>query len=90
MLRRFISVLIPVAFLMAGCAEMEAPVLEESATPESVLATKCVNTVENADDGTLLLCLEEDVALRLAAGESVPEWEEVRPNHFVACHHKRI
>lgn len=20
----------------------------------------------------------------------VPEWEEVRPNHFVACHHKRI
>ena len=77
MLRRFISVLIPVAFLMAGCAEMEAPVLEESATPESVLATKCVNTVENADDGTLLLCLEEDVALRLAAGESVPEWEEV-------------
>lgn len=77
MIRRFISILLPAAFLAAGCAEMESPLLEETETPAAVLATKCVNTAEKADDGTLLLYLEEDVALRIAEGESVPEWERV-------------
>ena len=77
MIRRFISVLLPTALLAAGCAEVESPLLEEAETSAAVLATKCVNTVEKADDGTLLLYLEEDVALRLAEGEAVPEWEQV-------------
>ena len=58
MIRRFISVLLPTALLAAGCAEVESPLLEEAETPAAVLATKCVNTVEKADDGTLLLYLE--------------------------------
>ena len=77
MIKRLISVLLPAAFLAAGCTEMEAPVQPEIETPQSVLATKCLNTVERASDGTLLLYLEEDAALKIAAGETVPEWDQV-------------
>ena len=77
MIKRLISVLLPAAFIAAGCTEKEAPVQPEMETPQSVLATKCVNTVEKASDGTLLLCLEEEAALKLAAGETVPEWDQV-------------
>ena len=77
MIRRFISILLPAAFVVAGCTQEE--IVPETARPAdaSPLATKCVNTVEKAADGTLLLYLEEEAALKLAQGESVPEWDNV-------------
>ena len=70
--------MLPAVFIAAGCAQMEEPLVEEKApTSASPLATKCVNTVENAADGTLLLYLDEETALKLAQGECVPEWEQV-------------
>ena len=75
MIRRFISILLPAAFVVAGCAQDE--LLPEDDRPVEVLATKCVNSVERAADGTLLLYLEEDAALKLSQGETVPEWEQV-------------
>ena len=70
--------MLPAVFFTAGCAQMEEPLAQEQApSSASPLATKCVNTVENAADGTLLLYLEEETALKLAQGESVPEWEQV-------------
>ena len=85
MIKRLISVLLPAAFLAAGCTEMEAPVQPEIETPQSVLATKCLNTVERASDGTLLLYLEEDAALKIAAGETVPEWDQVCAEYGIEC-----
>ena len=77
MIRRFIGILLPAAFAVAGCAQYE--ILPEDVRPveASPLATKCVNTVERAADGSLLLYLEEDAALKLAKGEAVPEWDQV-------------
>lgn len=70
--------MLPAVFFAAGCAQMEEPLAQEQApSSASPLATKCVNTVENAADGTLLLYLEEEAALKLAQGECVPEWEQV-------------
>ena len=77
MIRRFISIMLPAVFLAAGCAQMEEPLAQEAAPSDSPLATKCVNTVEKAADGTLLLYLEEQTALKLAQGESIPEWDQV-------------
>jgi hypothetical protein len=57
MIRRFISIMLPAVFLAAGCAQMEEPLAQEAAPSASPLATKCVNTVEKAADGTLLLYL---------------------------------
>ena len=70
--------MLPAVFVAAGCAQMEEPLVEEKApTSASPLATKCVNSVENAADGSLLLYLEEETALKLAQGECVPEWDQV-------------
>ena len=70
--------MLPAVFIAAGCAQMEEPLVEEKApTSASPLATKCVNSVENAADGSLLLYLEEETALKLAQGECVPEWNQV-------------
>ena len=70
--------MLPAVFIAAGCAQMEEPLVEEMApTSASPLATKCVNSVENAADGSLLLYLEEETALKLAQGECVPEWDQV-------------
>ena len=70
--------MLPAVFFAAGCAQMEEPLVEEKApTSASPLATKCVNSVENAADGSLLLYLEEETALKLAQGECVPEWNQV-------------
>jgi subtilisin family serine protease len=77
MIRRFISIMLPAVFLAAGCAQMEEPLAQEAAPSASPLATKCVNTVEKAADGTLLLYLEEEAALKLAQGQCVPEWDQV-------------
>ena len=77
MIRRFISIMLPAVFLAAGCAQMEEPLAQEAAPSASPLATKCVNTVEKAADGTLLLYLEEEAAIKIAQGECVPEWDQV-------------
>ena len=77
MIRRIFSILFPSAILVAGCSQLEEPAPQVSEAPEaSVLATKSVNTSEAADQGTLLLYLEEELALKLAAGEGTPEWDE--------------
>ena len=77
MIRRFISILLPAAFVLAGCAQDEIQPEGVRPVEASPLATKCVNTVERAAEGSLLLYLEEDAALKLAQGESVPEWDQV-------------
>ena len=77
MIRRFISILLPAAFVMAGCAQDEILPQDVRPTEASPLSTKCVNSVERAADGSLLLYLEEESALKLAQGETVPEWEQV-------------
>ena len=77
MIRRFISILLPAAFVLVGCAQDEIQPEGVRPVEASPLATKCVNTVERAAEGSLLLYLEEDAALRLAQGESVPEWDQV-------------
>ena len=69
--------MLPAVFVTAGCAQMEEPLAQEATPSASPLATKCVNTVEKAADGTLLLYLEEEAALKLAQGECAPEWEQV-------------
>ena len=69
--------MLPAVFLAAGCAQMEEPLAQEAAPSASPLETKCVNTVEKAADGTLLLYLDEETALKLAQGECVPEWDQV-------------
>ena len=69
--------MLPAVFLAAGCAQMEEPLAQEAAPSASPLATKCVNTVEKAADGTLLLYLEEEAAIKIAQGECVPEWDQV-------------
>ena len=69
--------MLPAVFLAAGCAQMEEPLAQEAAPSASPLATKCVNTVEKAADGTLLLYLEEETAIKIAQGECVPEWDHV-------------
>ena len=75
MMRRYISLLIPAVLFAAGCAELEAPGTGALELEQTVLATKSVNTSDNADQGSLLLFLDEDVALALAQGEGSPEWE---------------
>ncbi len=75
MIRRIFSLTLPAVLLAAGCAEKELPVLEESSVVKTPLATKTVNNSQNADAGTLLVYLEEEVALQLAHGEGTPEWE---------------
>ena len=77
MIRRFISILLPAAFVVAGCTQAELQPEDARPVGCSPLATKCVNTAERAADGSLLLYLEEDAALKLAQGESVPEWDQV-------------
>lgn len=77
MIRKFINILF-LAAILVGCAEeLSAPTQEQSAMPETVLATKCVNDATDAAAGSLLLYLDEDDALRLAKGEGTPEWEAV-------------
>ena len=64
------------AVAAAGCAKVEEPVLQsQPVTNVPAVATKCVNTSADADGNTLLLCLDEDLALKLAEGVSVPEWD---------------
>ena len=75
MIRRFFSLTLPAVLLAVGCAEKELPVLEESNVVKTPLATKSINTSQNADAGTLLVYLDEEVALNLEKGEGTPEWE---------------
>ena len=75
MIRRIFSLTLPAVLLAVGCAEKELPVLEESSVVKTPLQTKSVNTSEKADAGTLLVYLDEEVALQLAQGEGTPEWE---------------
>ena len=78
MIRKCVAALMFVAFA-AGCAEMEEPALQQDGTGSSVTApvTKCLNTSENADSNTLLLYLDEEVALNLEAGIFTQEWEDM-------------
>lgn len=76
MIRRIFSLTLPAVLIAVGCAEKELPVLEESSVVKSPLATKTLNTSQSADAGTLLLYLDEEVALQLAHGEGTPEWEQ--------------
>ena len=74
MIKRIFSILIPAAVVAAGCSQLEEPAQEQIATPEASLLTKCVNSADNAQEGTLLVYLDEDLALMLAEGEGTPEW----------------
>ena len=76
MIRRIFSLTLPAVLLAVGCAEKELPVLEESSVVKTPLQTKSVNTSEKADAGTLLVYLDEEVALQLAQGEGTAEWEQ--------------
>ena len=78
MIRKCVAALMFVAFA-TGCAEMEEPALQQDGNGSSVTApvTKCLNTSENADSNTLLLYLDEEVALNLEAGVVTQEWEEM-------------
>ena len=77
MIRKFFSILFPIAVLAAGCSQLEEPVPGAPETPAgSPLVTKSVNSAEAAQAGTLLLYLDEEVALKLAAGEGTPEWDQ--------------
>ena len=77
MIRRFFSILFPTAILFAGCSQFEEPAPQAPQTPAAEsLATKSVNTSEAAAPGTLLLYLDEEVALKLAAGQGTSEWDE--------------
>ena len=77
MIRRFFSILFPIAVLAAGCSQLDEPMPGASETPaDSPLVTKSINTAEAAQAGTLLLYLDEEVALKLAEGEGTPEWDQ--------------
>ena len=76
MIRRIFSLLLPAALVAVGCAEKELPVLEQPSAEQTKLATKCLNSSERAEEGTLLLYLDDAVALQLAAGEGTAQWEE--------------
>ena len=68
--------MLPAALVAVGCAEKELPVLEQPSAEQTKLATKCLNSSERAEEGTLLLYLDDAVALQLAAGEGTAQWEE--------------
>ena len=68
--------MLPAALVAVGCAEKELPVLEQPSAEQSPLATKCLNTSERAEAGTLLLYIDDAVAQQLAMGEGTPEWEQ--------------
>lgn len=77
MIKRFFSILFPTVIMAASCAQIEETTPDKVVTtPEPSLATKCVNTSEGAEPGTLLLYLEEDMALKLAEGEGTAAWDE--------------
>ena len=77
MIRKFFSILFPIAVLAAGCSQLEEPAPDAPETPTgSPLVTKSVNSAEAAQAGTLLLYLDEEVALKLAQGEGTPEWDQ--------------
>ena len=76
MIRRIFSLMLPAALVAVGCAEKELPVLEQPSAEQTKLATKCLNSSERAEEGTLLLYLDDAVALQLAAGEGTAQWEE--------------
>ena len=77
MIRKFFSILFPIAVLAAGCSQLEEPEPGAPETPTgSPLVTKSVNSAEAAQAGTLLLYLDEEVALKLAEGEGTPEWDQ--------------
>ncbi|MBR5141420.1 MAG: hypothetical protein IKW55_02945, partial [Bacteroidales bacterium] len=75
MMKRYISVFLPAVLLAASCAELETPVEEAPEVLQTALATKSINTADCADQGSLLLYLDEDVAMAIAKGEGSPEWE---------------
>ena len=64
------------AVLLAGCVQVElAPEVFEQ--PTGILQTKAVNTSEDAQEGNLLLLLDEALADRLAEGASDEEFDAV-------------
>lgn len=64
------------AVLLAGCVQVElAPEVFEQ--PTGILQTKAVNTSEDAQEGNLLLLLDETLADRLASGVSDEEFDAV-------------
>ena len=69
MMKRYISVFLPAVLLAASCAELETPVEEAPEVLQTALATKSINTADCADQGSLLLYLDEDVAMAIAKGE---------------------
>ena len=76
MIRRIFSFTLPAVLIAVGCAEKELPVLEESSVVKTPLATKALNSSQSADAETLLVYLDEEVALQLAQGEGTAEWEQ--------------
>ena len=66
--------MLPAALVAVGCAEKELPVLDQPYAEQTTLETKCLNSSERAEAGTLLVYLDEAVAQQLAAGEGTPEW----------------
>ena len=74
MIRRIFSLMLPAAFVAVGCAEKELPVLVEQETVQNQVTTKCLNTSQNAESGTLLLYLDHEAALLLADGQETSEW----------------
>ena len=76
MIRRYVGVLALSALMAAACARVEEPSAEASVAVRNPIAVKCVNTAEDADDETLLLYVDDEIAGLLACGEGTPEWEQ--------------
>lgn len=70
------------AFILTGCLqEQELDTLSPEAPAQSALMTKAINTSDDALEGTLLLFLNEDVAMNLYEGKDVPEFQQVCTKH---------
>lgn len=68
--------LLAAAALSAGCLQSGyLPEIED--VPVSPLQTKAVNTSEDAQEGTLLVLLDEELAARLSDGASQDDFESV-------------
>lgn len=76
-----ITLTLVAAVSLTGCLqEKELDLLTPEATVQTALATKSINTSDDALQGTLLLYLEDQVAMDLYEGNAVPEFAEACAN----------
>ena len=91
MIRRIFSLLVPAALVAVGCAEKELPVLNQPSAEQTKLDTKCLNSPQRAEAGTLLLYLDDAVAQRDAQAvcECVADFDGMGGSVAIVCHGDR-